>query len=271
MQQHLIAIDLDGTTLNDQSKVSYTTIQTLRSLAEMGHLVVIATGRPYRNAIDIYRQIGIHSPMINFNGALCQFPERDRWLASYHQELDKEIAFELLANQEDLDIDLIAVEGQRQLYTTSSNLPDSPFYPKDKSTIKRLSRDSLRHNPTAISIFTAKDKEQSVEAEITRRYGDQVSVRTWGGILPMLEVVHKSINKAVGVNRVAEFYRIPREAILTFGDENNDLEMLEYAGLGVAMQNATEEVKAVADQVTPLTNDQDGLAHFLMDYFQFKI
>lgn len=267
MHQHLIAIDLDGTTLNDKSKLSRFTIETLRKLDDLGHIVMIVTGRPYRNSIDIYNELNINSPMVNFNGAYCHHPKKANWLPAYHEELDKEIAFELFANQDNLDINLLIAEGRERLFTSSMNLPDSPFFPKDQAEISRLDRANLTQNPTALTILCDVDKQKSIEERIDQRYGDQVSVRTWGGILPILEVVRQGINKAVAVDRVSEFYHIPNDHILAFGDENNDLEMLKYAGLGVAMANATEEILAVSDTQTKLTNDQDGLAHFLTDYF----
>src|SRR5699024_5058213 len=87
MKQHLIVIDLDGTTLHNQSKLTSTTIQALRAVSDLGHLVCIVTGRPYRNSSDIYREIGIEAPMVNFNGALCHFPGRDHYIPSYHLTL----------------------------------------------------------------------------------------------------------------------------------------------------------------------------------------
>ncbi|AXY25694.1 haloacid dehalogenase [Suicoccus acidiformans] len=271
MKRHLIAIDLDGTTLNDESKLSVLTIQTLRRLNDLGHMVMIVTGRPYRNSKAIYRQIGIDSPMVNFNGALCHFPGNDHWLPYYHEELDREIAFELFNHQDELDISLLIAEGKEHLYTTSAQLPDSPFYPIDQLKISRLSRESLTYNPTALSIFCDDAKQETIETELMKRYGDTISVRTWGGILPVLEVVRAGINKAVGVQRVADFYHIPQDCILAFGDENNDYEMIQYAGLGVAMANATDEIKSIADTQTERTNDEDGLAHFLLDYFDITL
>ena len=76
MDQHLIALDLDGTTLNNQSTLTQETIRTLRTLADEGHIVSIITGRPYRIARHIYDQIGIKTPMVNFNGALTHIPTR---------------------------------------------------------------------------------------------------------------------------------------------------------------------------------------------------
>lgn len=270
MAQHMIAIDLDGTTLNNESKLTDLTISTLRQLDEMGHLVIIVTGRPYRTSKHLYQQLNIQNGLINFNGALCHFPGRPHWQPTYHEELDREIAFELFANQDTLDIDLLMAEGRNQLYSTSMNMPDSPYDPLEHRKATKLTRESLIDNPTALTIFSAPEKHQLIENNIMNRYGDYVSVRTWGGPLPVLEVVRAGINKAVSVDHLAQFYHIPNKNILAFGDENNDLEMLQYAGLGVAMKNATEEVKGVADTVTNLTNHEDGLAHFLIDYFELK-
>ncbi|MGY4104295.1 Cof-type HAD-IIB family hydrolase [Ignavigranum ruoffiae] len=270
MEQHLITIDLDGTTLNNESKVSLLTIQTLRLLDRMGHMVCIVTGRPFRNSKDIYYQIGLQSPMVNFNGALCHFPDKAEWLGHYHNELDKELAFDLFSRQDELGIDMLTVEGKDRLFSSTLNIPDSPFYPKDRAKIELLSRRSLTENPTALAIFCPEEKQALVRDRVLEHYGDQVSIRTWGGILPLLEIVSVGINKAVGVKRIADFYHIPRQKILAFGDENNDLEMLDYAGLGVAMANGTEEVKAIANDVTEYSNQADGLAKYLIKYFDLQ-
>lgn len=271
MQQQLIAIDLDGTTLNNKSQLSQLTIRTLRLLSEQGHLVSIVTGRPFRNSADLYRQLNIQAPMVNFNGALCHFPGQPNWLPAYHQDLDREIAFELFANQEELAIELLMAEGRDRLYTSSLQLPDSPYYPIDLAKVDKLSRESLTYNPTALTIFSAEEKQKIIEQNINQAYGDYVSVRTWGGELPVLEVVHKGINKAIGVQRIADFYRIPQANVLAFGDEENDLEMLEFAGTGVAMKNGRSSVKAVANEETEFSNDQDGLARHLIERFSLNI
>lgn len=270
MKQHLIAIDLDGTTLNDQSQVSPKTIKALRAVSAQGHLVCIVTGRPFRNSQQIYRQIGIEAPIVNFNGALCHFPGKEDYIPSYHLPLDREIAFDLFANQDELDIDLLCAEGIDHLFTSSMNLPDSPFYPFDMAMVDRLSRESLTYDPTALTIFSSEEKLPIIEEKILSRYGKQVYVRTWGGSLPCLEVGHRNINKAVGVKKIADFHRIPIDNILAFGDENNDLEMLEFAGLGVAMHNGTDEVKAIANDITRFSNNEDGLADYLINYFNLN-
>lgn len=75
------------------------------------------------------------------------------------------------------------------------------------------------------------------------------------------------MNKAVGISHVAKWMDIPRDRIIAFGDEDNDLEMIDYAGVGVAMGNAIDRLKTIADEVT-LTNNEDGIAHILQERLQ---
>lgn len=267
MTRFLIAIDLDGTTLNKESQLSLLTLEVLQYLDRLGHLIMIVTGRPYRTSIEIYQQLNLHSPMINFNGAYCHFPGKREWLPQYHKELDREIVFDLFKRQDELGIQLVCAEGKEKLYTSSMKLPESPYYPSTDANYIKLSRQTLIHNPIAVTLFTASGDQIRIQKKIMELYGDQVSVRTWGGAVPVLEVVHQGIHKAVGVKQVADFYYIPRQNILAFGDEDNDLEMIEYAGHGVAMANAIPALKALSQAITPFDHDQDGLARYLIDYF----
>ena len=90
MQAYLIAIDLDGTTLNNQSQLSPYTIQVLQQVRDMGHLVVIATGRPYRNSQQFYKAIDPQAPILNLNGAYGHYPGRPNWQARYEAEVPRE-------------------------------------------------------------------------------------------------------------------------------------------------------------------------------------
>ena len=92
-----------------------------------------------------------------------------------------------------------------------------------------------------------------------------IDVRTWGGPMAILEIVSKGIEKAKGVHRIANYLDIDQKDVIAFGDEHNDLELLEYAGWGVAMKNGTDQLKGVANDVTEHTNQEDGLATYLED------
>lgn len=84
-----------------------------------------------------------------------------------------------------------------------------------------------------------------------------------GAPFPIIEIVHKGLSKAVGIDYIAKEMGIPRERIIAFGDEDNDLEMIDY-GVGVAMSNGIDDLKTIANEIT-LSNNEDGIAKFLQD------
>lgn len=264
MNQKLIAIDLDGTTLNDHSQLTSRTISTLNNIQKDGHIIMIATGRPYRNSKEFYDKLKLTSPLVNFNGALCHFPDKKDF---YHKTLDLDLVMDLLAFQEDLGVDWISVEGKKQLYATYKDIPVNEFYPKNtKSTFISIAT-KFDESPTALSLFMDEDKQENIRTRIIEKYGNDLSIRTWGGKLPCLEIVAPGIQKALGVDEVARFYGINRQNILAFGDEDNDMEMIDYAGHGVVMNNGIAKLKKIANDITEFTNDQDGLAIYLEKYF----
>lgn len=268
MKQHLIAIDLDGTALNDESKLTTETIETLRLLDRMGHKVCIITGRPFRNSEDIYKELNIGGPMVNFNGALCHIPYNPDWVPYYHFNLDRDLAFDIFRRQEEFGIDLLCAEGKNEIFASSSNLPNSPIYPLDRQPVHRFTKDELTYNPTALTLFTNINEQETIAEKLRQAYGEEIEVRTWGGFLPCLEVVRAGVNKALGVERIAHFYGVDRKNILAFGDEDNDTEMIDYAGHGVALANAIQPLKDIANDVTGYSNDEDGLARYLQKYFK---
>src|SRR5699024_1999493 len=93
--------------------------------------------------------------------------------------------------------------------------------------------------------------------------------RNWGAPWNIVEIVKKGINKAVGLHKLAHYYHIPQEQIIAFGDGDNDLEMIDYAGVGVAMENGIDELKHIANYVTN-TNEASGVAGFLEEYLQLE-
>lgn len=268
MNKKLIAIDLDGTTLNNQSLLSQKTVQTLQLLQEDGHHILIATGRPYRNSKHLYSELGLKSPMVNFNGALCHMPGSKNWSSYYHKTIDSNLVMDILAKQDDLGYNWLTIEGQETLYSSTVKIPPSEFFPANTLSTLVTSQSKLDGNPTSLNLYIDEARQEAIRQRLLDEYGSEtLSVRTWGGSLPCLEIVAPGIQKAIGVDRVASYYNINRQDILAFGDEDNDFEMLDYAGHGVMMKNGIDRLRSVANDVTAFTNDEDGLALYLENYF----
>lgn len=262
----LIAIDLDGTTLNQDSKITDKTARTLRRAIQDGHSVVIATGRPYRMSKNFYQELQLTTPMINFNGALVHLPDK-QWDGEQETSFNRKIVFDLMAEKKNLKLDFIAAENRETFFIDDLNFFDQNFFASDFATNENLlTVNTLRTNPTSVLLRSQPENVGSVSEELKQQYGHEVEVNTWGGPNPILEVVAKGIQKAHGLRRVIDHLNMKQEDILAFGDEHNDVEMLKFAGWGVAMANGTDQVKSVANDVTDKPNTEDGMADYLTKY-----
>lgn len=263
LNKKLIAIDLDGTTLNQDSMITSKTKETLKKAINAGHHVSIATGRPFRMSHQFYQQLELTTPMVNFNGALVHIPNQ-HWDGERETLINREIAFEILSQKKQLNLDFIAAENRDTFFIDSFDFFDEKIFASSRPGEKNLlSPKNLTTNPTSLLVRTDKRFAGAVSAELTRQFGSYVDVRTWGGPTAILEIVSKGIQKAKGVQEIANYLSIDQKDVIAFGDEHNDLELLDYAGWGVAMANGTDQLKGIANDVTPLSNQEDGLAVYL--------
>lgn len=261
VNKKLIAIDLDGTTLNTESQISKRTFDVLTRATKAGHYVTIATGRPFRMSDQFYRQLALKTPMINFNGGLVHKP-RQVWANETEFSVSKEIAFELMAQKENLNLDFVAAENRETFFIDQLEGFDQRFFSSDSITEENLLK-NMKSDPTSLLVKTQNEFAESVALRINDQFNDTVDVRTWGGPHAILEIVPKGVHKALGLSVISDYLKIDSKNIIAFGDEHNDLEMLEYAGWGVAMANGTAQLKSIANDVTDKTNAEDGLADYL--------
>lgn len=270
MKRKLIAIDLDGTTLNNQSQITQETHEVIQKIIKQGHIVSIATGRSYRTSSHFYKQLNLNTPIVNFNGAWCHKPSDRNWTNGYHKTLELQTAFSLLELKQFSNIQLIAAEALNNIYIDRH---ESEYFTEEmpiqlmNAEFLPFTEKHLTVNPTSVNVFTKEEALPFIEDKIVERFGDEVEVRTWGGTNPALEIVSLGIQKAMGVQTIAEYYNINRNDIIAFGDEANDYEMIQYAGHGVVMKNGINGLKEVSDDITKYTNHEEGLAKYLTEYF----
>lgn len=261
MPKKLIALDLDGTTLNNASMISPKTVQILKKVQDKGHIVSIATGRPYRMSAHYYQQLKLDSPMVNFNGSLVHKPQK-KWAYEKEYSVQRDIAFEILAQKEKLHLDFVAAENRETFFIDKLQNFQKDFFATDTVTDENLFS-KLKTNPTSVMLKTKNKFASFVVDTLTKQFPDEIEVRTWGGQDAILEVVPKGVQKAMAMAVVAESMQFKPKDIIAFGDEHNDVELLDYAGWGVAMKNGTDQVKSVANDMTTKTNDEDGMVEYL--------
>jgi Cof subfamily protein (haloacid dehalogenase superfamily) len=130
-------------------------------------------------------------------------------------------------------------------------------------------RQILTKNPTSLLIHALEDDVPAIREHLSTVHAEVIDHRRWAAPWHVIELVKSGLNKAVGIQRASADLNIPKERIIAFGDEDNDLEMIEYAGIGVAMDNGISQLKNIANEIT-LSNEEDGIAVFLEDRLGLK-
>ncbi|PYZ97432.1 phosphatase [Alteribacter lacisalsi] len=268
MNRHLIAVDLDGTLLTDNKTISRRNAAALAKARELGHEVVIATGRPYRASAQYYRELFLQTPIVNFNGAFVHSP-KDRSFENSHRPLDEETAKTIIRTCEAFQVKNIMVEVMDDFYLRHLNRGFADAFtlgtsPVDYGNLEKL----LNADPTSILIHPEEGQEKELTALLNDAHAEATEQRNWGAPWNVIEIVRGGVNKAAGLSKVAAHLDIPKDRIIAFGDEDNDLEMIDYAGTGVAMGNAIDPLKSIANETT-FTNEEDGIARFLEERLKF--
>jgi len=262
MAVKLIALDMDDTLLNDDRQISSRNCEAIRKAAEQGVLVTIATGRMYCSARPYAEMLGIDAPLVVYNGGLVKSWKSGETL--FHQPVPVELAQEVLGFfreqnwyvQTYVD-DVLYVETlseKAQAYADYAGVTAVPVG-------ERLF--TCDQAPTKILGMADSDFVQEMGAAVAKKFGSRLCTASSKAVF--LEMVHPAVNKARALSFVAEQYGIAQEEIMAIGDSGNDIEMLRYAGLGVAMGNARPAAKAAA-QVVTADNNGDGVALAIEKY-----
>ncbi|SIR21926.1 hypothetical protein SAMN05880558_11066 [Aeromonas sp. RU39B] len=264
----LIALDMDGTLLNHQKQVSPRNQAAIAAARRQGVTVVLASGRPLEGMSFFLEQLGMTSDddyVICYNGALVQRASdrqviRSQLLRGHDahrvQTLARELGVNVHAFSRNLGLITPAISHYTEHESRLNGLPITvidfaELYPQDE-ILKVMLIDPPELLGPAISRLPAS------------LYEDYTVVQS----APFfLEIMNKHSHKGAGVAALAEHMGISREQIICIGDAGNDSHMIEYAGLGIAMGNATDDLKALADHITGM-NDDDGVAqaieHFVL-------
>ncbi len=261
----MVVIDLDGTLLNDKKECKARTQQTVKKLIKKGVKVCFATGRAYNNTKDIAELCGIDSCIATVNGACIH----ENGEIIHTVELGSEVIQEVIeySRKNNLFLWLYTRDGifnemTNELY--DELIRNFPFFKTPLSSFDNI--DSIFK-----SLFIARpDTAQTIIRDFAHNPNLNIVLTTTNTVdtLPphdtiyYVELLNKSANKGIAVEWIANHYHIQRENILVFGDENNDIEMLKYAGVSVAMGNAEPHIKEIADYVA-LTSEEDGVADFI--------
>ncbi|MGF1761658.1 sugar-phosphatase [Photobacterium sagamiensis] len=256
----LVALDMDGTLLNSQGSISARTKQAIAKARAMGVNVVLASGRPLEGMTKSLHELDLTSNddyVLCYNGSLVQRVESQTVIRS--QLLKGTDAKNIGSLSHDFGVHVHAFSRRQGLIT-----PENNHYTNHEAKINGLEITEVDFaeldNGEEILKVMMIDEPERLSAAISRLPASLYEQYTIVQSAPFfLEFMNKNSNKGMGVSALAEHLNIDASDVICMGDAGNDHHMLEYAGLSVAMGNATEETKALANYITD-TNDNDGVA-----------
>lgn len=255
----LIAIDVDDTLLNDDLIVTEGTKRAMEAAIALGVTVTLATGRMYASAKKIADQIQLNVPIITYQGSLVKTLLDGEVL--YERCVPQDAAKELYAFTEKHSLhlqlyadDILYVKEANEKAVNYSTLTNIPYVVADDF-------EALLDKPNnKMLIIDEPAYLDRLAEELKPMIGDRVHITK--SKAHYLEFMHKEGTKGHALRFMAEHLGCGIEQTIAIGDAWNDHEMIEAAGLGVAMGNATPKLKEIADYIT-LTNNEEGVRHVI--------
>jgi Cof subfamily protein (haloacid dehalogenase superfamily) len=271
MEKHLIAIDLDGTLLQDWETVSDETVQYLKALQEHGHTIVLATGRPFRSTEYFYDTLGLDTPMINYNGGLVT-SKNDPNFKSYSLTVDRNLIIQLFEdNKQHIHNAFGEVRDDIHLWYEDEEIAPLLHNFNGARLFVGDFKDTLKEDTNGFIIISKKGHGQHIEQYMKENFQDKVLFRNWGNEYKfIIEVFTPQTNKGSALKYVSEYLGFDRQHIIAIGDGHNDIEMLQFAKRGIAMKNAHDSLLEVADEVTEFDNKENGLIRHLESIFNIQ-
>lgn len=264
----LIAIDLDGTLLDDEKKISREDLEMLNKVMNVGCEVVIATGRRYYSAKKFVRDLDKNLVILANNGNIVRKIDDDQVLIRKY--LNPRDFYILVAEGKKRGLHpIVHVDNYSDGYDIiiEFDKDDEKYYGYMKNAQRFIRVNDLfsLESPKVLTVVYIEEKSvlEKFALDIKRLYPNKYSLSISENMRldgALLEVMNPLGSKWHSLQEYGKWKKIMPQEIIAIGDDNNDVEMIEKAGLGIAMKNSVEQVKRVADIVTERTNNESGVA-----------
>ncbi|WP_284640883.1 Cof-type HAD-IIB family hydrolase [Paenibacillus silviterrae] len=262
MKYRIIALDIDGTLLNDQYEVTEATIRSIERIHRAGTQIVLCTGRSPENSIPIMNKLGLEGVLITHNGAVTVQTPGFQVLHQFSFPIGKVEPLIRFCREQEVHFD---VNDAEHLYVERAGEEEAAMYEKYMvRPVVTADVLQLRQPMVKLTVFGSEERMDEVERQWLESGLPEGLVMIRSGI-HFIDVMLEGVSKGTALEKLAEQLQVGREAILAMGNYYNDIDMIEFAGLGVAMDNSPDAVKEAADLVAP-SNNEDGVSRILQDF-----
>ncbi|NLZ48935.1 MAG: sugar-phosphatase [Clostridiales bacterium] len=266
----LIALDMDGTLLRKDKTISERTFNALQAARERGVKVVLSTGRPVMGIRNYLDYLGLNEDdeyAITFNGSAVQTGKSGNML--FQKFMTGKDLHRIYKLSQEHDLNIHAFDKNGRLITPKANKYTDVEAEINKIQVQVEDFNNIKYDDKIIKVMIVDEPEKldKLEKNMPKEYSADYSIMRSASIF--LEFLKPGINKSIGLSVLSEHLNIAKEEIIAVGDADNDIAMIKYAGLGVAMDNAFPQVKEAADYITSSNND-DGVAEVIEKFILGK-
>ena len=268
MKYKMIALDLDGTLTNSKKEVSPRTRDLIIEIQKQGVIVALATGRPVQGAAPISKELQLDvygGYILSFNGGIIKNCRTGEII--FQKNMPDELVPKLAEASYRYQIPILTYKGDCIVTEDTTD-----YYVRLEADINKLPVEALENFAEQVNypipkclMVAAGWQLEEIMPKMQEEFGDKVNIFRSEPFF--MEITPLGVDKAQGLARLLEHTGVKREELICCGDGYNDLTMIKFAGLGVAMENAQKEVKEIADVIT-LTNDDDGVAYIIEKYMK---
>ncbi|HCL4548541.1 Cof-type HAD-IIB family hydrolase [Clostridium botulinum] len=269
MNYQLIALDMDGTLLNDEKKITEETLSYIKRAKEKGVKVVISSGR-VPGGLKFYEEtIAKEEPMICANGALIL---NDKKETIYNEAINKNTLLDIIDILRKYKNTYYHFYHDNIMCTEKFDYSTKKFYEFNKNIERKYrieiriitdSKEYIKHRSSEITKIVVVDNDLEYLNRIQKEIEDNLKVSVTKSHISNIEICNFGISKGIALEKLADYYNIPIEKCIAVGNDENDISMIKRAGLGVFMKNTREELKKYADYVTYMDNNNDGIAEVI--------
>ena len=258
----LIALDLDGTLLDDRKEIHPANREALQEAAARGVIIALASGRMLPRIAPIEDLLGIDCVVIAYNGGKVAAQRRDGRRTIAHSPLPADIAEVFIRFSRDTG-HLLNFYHEDRLYAEDGprRRPFMEIYARRTGAEYHLEPDLRRFiglEPTKLILLASPEERDRLHDDFRARLASRAFITKSDP--EYLEIMAPGVDKGAALRLIAGHHGIPESAVLAVGDADNDIGMLRAAGRGIAMANASPHVKAAAGGVTERTNNEGGVA-----------
>lgn len=256
MKYKLMAVDMDGTLLNPNSIITDYTADVVRQAVGKGLIFTLCTGRPLQGVRKYVQQLQLDCPVITYNGAVIVHSTTGEILFSQNMDCNEARRIYEIAIEKGT---MFIIWSDNRLYASEIS-EKTAFYEEITSAKATLIDDFESILEKGITKMLWYDEPDILEEWMEGLHKEGFNETTFTKSRAyFLEFFSAKTSKAVAMKKLGEYYGIDAEDMIAVGDQTNDLPMIKYAGLGVAMGNAVDRVKQAADYITD-TNSNEGVA-----------